>query len=389
MKTKEELRQLIFAENPMSCDMPKGHFIDLQLFAKPEDEGRTEEPTAYKQRKAREEGKVARSQELVSALVLLFSFITLWILGDYTFGQMKEVFKKMIINMDIPFTNGNLGYYLYNAIWDIFVITGPILLVTVVIAFLSNVIQVGFQFAPKAMKVDWKKVSFTANKMFSKIFFSKQTAMNLAKSVFKVAVVVAVAYSFVSWQKQTIINTINMDVAESFSTLTKISFYIAGTCCLIFLVLSVPDLYFQKAEHKESLKMSRHEVKEERKDTEGDPFVKQRLRERQRELMSRRMMDEVPQADVVITNPTHYAIAVKYDSDNMMAPLVVAKGQDYIALRIKEIAIENEVHIVENKALAQSLYPIVEVGDEIPEDFYQAIAEILAFVIRAREAVRG
>ncbi|GMT49381.1 MAG: flagellar biosynthetic protein FlhB [bacterium] len=386
MIDKEELKQVI-SGNELAAE--KGYGIDLQLFAKPDDEGRTEDPTVYKERKAREEGKVARSQEMVSAFVLLAAFFAIWLLGDYFISGTKELITSTINNMDMPFTPGNLGFYLQNAVWSLFKISGPILLVTVIVAFLANVIQVGFMFSSKSMKVDFKKVSFTANKMFSKIFFSKQTAMNLVKSVFKVGVVVLVVYIIVGWKKAIILNTINMDIYESFSTLANISFYIGGTSCFIFLVLSVPDYFFQKMEHKESLKMTRHEVKEERKDTEGDPQIKQRLKERQRELMSRRMMDEVPNADVVITNPTHYSIAIKYDGEAMAAPLVVAKGMDYIALKIKEIAIENDVQIVENKALAQSLYPNVEVGDEIPEEFFQAVAEVLAFVIRAREAVRN
>ncbi len=369
--------------------LEQDYFIDLQLFGKAEDEGRTEEPSQYKQRKSREEGKVARSQELVSALVLLGSFAAIWIFGDYFFGSFKELFHSTFDKVGkVAFTDGNLKSFLLDAVWKLTVIISPIFIVTVAIAILANVVQVGFMFAPKSMKFDAKKISFTTNKMFSKIFFSKQTAANLVKSVLKVGIVVLVAYVIVNMNKNGIMNSINMDIMNSFSTLSKISFYIATVSCIIFLALSIPDYFYQKLEHTESIKMSRHEVKEERKDTEGDPLIKQRLRERQREIMSSRMIDEVPQADVVITNPTHYAIAIKYEAETMDAPTVVAKGQDYMALKIKEIAIEYEVHIVENKALAQSLYSAVEIGDEVPEDFFQAIAEILAFVIKARDAVK-
>ncbi|MDH4127429.1 MAG: flagellar biosynthesis protein FlhB [Spirochaetota bacterium] len=384
MIDKKIFKQFIFNELEENI-----YFIDLQLFAKPEDEGRTEEPSVYKQRKAREEGKVARSQELISSLVLIAAFITIWLTGEFIMNHSKNLFKSTFSKMDMPFTPGNVGHFLTNAIWELFYIISPILLVSVFIAFISNVLQVGFMFTTKSMKMDFKKISFTANKMFSKIFFSRQTMVNLLKSVLKVGIVVFVAYLIFNWKKGEVINSINMDISLAFSTLTKVSFYIGGMSCFIFLVLSIPDYYYQKIEHKETLKMSRHEVKEERKDTEGDPYVKQRLRERQRELMSRRMMDEVPKADVVITNPTHFAIAIKYDSDSMIAPIVVAKGQGYIALKIKEIAITHKVHLVENKPLAQSLYSAVEIGDQIPEEFYQAIAEILAFVIRAKESIKG
>ena len=154
------------------------------------------------------------------------------------------------------------------------------------------------------------------------------------------------------------------------------------------LFLSIPDYFFQKFEHRENLKMTRQELKEERKETEGDPYLKQRLRDRQREMLRRRMMEEVPKADVVITNPTHYAIALKYEALTMTAPRVVAKGKGYIALRIREIALENSVSLVENPQLAQSLFLAVEIGDEVPEEFYQAVAEVLAFVIRTREKMK-
>ena len=388
MLNKEELYSNLISCKDQYIDNDIHYSIDLQLFAKPEDEGRTEEPTQYKIRKAREEGKVARSQEMISAVVLLGSFIALWLLGDYLMDKMKKIFQSSIINMDMPFTEGNLNYYVSNSIWSLVELSAPIFLVSIVLAFLVNVVQVGFQFTPKSMKFEWKKISFTANKMFSKIFFSKQTAMNLVKSILKVGVVLAVTYFILQWKQYTIISTINMDVAKSFATHSEIAFYIAVVSCIIFLVLSIPDYFFQKIEHLETLKMSRHEIKEERKDTEGDPHIKQRLKERQREILTRRMMDEIPKADVVITNPTHYAVAIKYDSDKMAVPMVVAKGRDYIALKIKEIAKENDIYIIENKPLAQSLFASVEVGEEIPEDFYQAIAEVLAFVIRAREAIK-
>ncbi len=365
------------------------YFISLELFASAEDEGRTEEPSQYKIRKAREEGKVARSQELVSSLVLLISFITIWFLSDHFFESSKKLFYGTIDRIGAsPINEGNITVILKQAVWDFFILTSPILIVTVVIATLANVIQVGFMFSLKSMKFDAKKISFTTNKMFSKIFVSKQTLVNLIKSVLKVGIVIFVAYSIVNWNKELILNAINMDVMNSFSTMTNMSFYIGVSSCLIFLVLSVPDYFYQKREHMESLKMSRHEMKEERKDTEGDPLIRGRLRERQREIMANRMMEEVPKADVIITNPIHYAVAIKYDTESMSAPIVVAKGQDYIALKIKEIAIENDVHIVENKPLAQSLYSACEIGNQIPENFYQAIAEVLAFVIRAKEAVR-
>lgn len=362
--------------------------IDLQLFARAEDEGRTEEPTAHKERKSREEGKVARSQELVSSLVLLFVLLGIWILGTYIMDSFKRMFYQSFQVLNQPFHLNNLNFYLGNALWHIARVALPIFLLAWVVAFLSNVIQVGFFFAGKAIKMDFKKVSFTTNKMFSKIFFSRQTLVNLVKSILKVAVILLVVYMFLDWKKFLLLGSINMEINQAFGFVTELAFYVSGVSALVFFVLSIPDYFFQKYEHRENLRMTRQELKEERKETEGDPHLKQRLRDRQREMMRRRMMEEVPKADVVITNPTHYAIALKYEAEKMTAPRVVAKGKDYIALRIRQIALENRVSLVENPELARSLFLAVEIGDDVPEEFYQAVAEVLAFVIRSREKIK-
>ena len=362
--------------------------IDLELFGKAEDEGRTEEASSYRLRKAREEGKVAKSQDLVSGFVLLGVLVGLWFLGGSIFRGLKGIFEKSFIWDRIRFLEGNLGIYLEEAVWDMWGLLWPLFIVVVVFGVLGNVIQVGFMFTGKKLKVDFKRVSFQKNKIFGKIFFSRGTVVNLAKSIFKVLVVIFLTYGFLRWNEVGFYRLIDMGLVEGLSFIMGVGFYIGLGVGGIFLLMGIPDYFFQKMEYREDLKMTRYEMKEERKDTEGDLNMRQRLRDRQMEILKVRLVEEVSKADVVITNPTHYAVALKYEQERMRAPVVVSKGMNYMALKIKEIAMEQGVYRFEDKVLAQSLYYGVEVGDEIPEDLYQAVAEVLAYVLRAREKVR-
>ena len=362
--------------------------IDLELFGKAEDEGRTEEASSYRLRKAREEGKVAKSQDLVSGFVLLGVLVGLWFLGGGIFRGLKGIFEKSFIWDRVRFLEGNLGLYLEEAVWDMWGLLWPLFIVVVVFGVLGNVIQVGFMFTGKKLKVDFKKVSFQKNKIFGKIFFSRGTVVNFMKSIFKVLVVIFLTYGFLRWNEVGFYRLIDMGLVEGLSFIMEVGFYIGLGVGGIFLLMGIPDYFFQKMEYREDLKMTRYEMKEERKDTEGDMNMRQRLRDRQMEILKVRLVEEVSKADVVITNPTHYAVALKYEQERMRAPVVVSKGMNYMALKIKEIAMEKGVYQFEDKVLAQSLYYGVEVGDEIPEDLYQAVAEVLAYVLRAREKVR-
>ena len=358
--------------------------FDLQLFAA-EDEGRTEQPTEYKKRKAREEGKVVKTQELPSALVLLFGFFLIFLFLrsiSKTSIHMMEYYLGLVTEVS---NSGENVIYLLKPILPVIVkIIAPILGVVFLAAFLGNVAQVGFRFSTKPIQVDLSRINPNPIRFFTKVLFSRQTLVNLGKSVFKVAAISGISFLLIRKDLFSIMQTIDMGLLQSLRLGLIIAFKLIMVTSGVLLVLSVPDYLFQRFEHLESLKMTRQEVKEERRLLEGDPLMRARMRERQREFARRRMIQEVPKADVVITNPTHFAVALMYEALKMSAPRCIAKGQDLIAQRIKKIAEENDVTVVENKPLARELYKRVDIGEEIPDDLFSAVAEVLAFVYKLK-----
>lgn len=370
-------------------ELPEPFLFDLQLFAA-EDEGRTEEPTEYKKRKAREEGKVIKTQELSSALVLLFGFFLIFIFSKSIFRNligMMEYYLTLI--PDVVNSGKNVTFLLKPVLPLLLKIAAPILGVAFFAAAIGNVVQVGFKFSTKPIQPDISKINPNPIRFFTKILFSRQAAMNLGKSIFKVAAISVVAFLLIRKDVYEIVSTIDMGVLQAMHLCLSIAFKLIMVISGILLVLSIPDYFFQRHEHIESLKMTRQELKEERKLLEGDPLLRARMREKQRDYARRRMMQEVPNADVVITNPTHYAVALRYEALKMGSPLCIAKGRDLIAEKIKKIAEENGVTVIENKPLAREIYRRVDIGDEIPEDLFTAVAEVLAFVykLKRKEAV--
>lgn len=354
--------------------------MHLQWFAA-EDEGRTEEPTEYKIRKAREEGKVAKSQEVSGALVLLFPVVALAIISPYllaTTVEMVSFFFGMAAEIDVT-----QDFQIMPAFYNYFIrLTWPIATVAVISAILGNLVQVGFLFSTKPITPDLQKIVPRLGRFLQRSFFSAEAGFNLAKSVFKIVVIALIGYLNVRAEIGKIANMVNAPFLQAFGLISQIAFRILVEVAVALLILAIPDYLFQRRQHLESLKMSRQEVKEERKMFEGDPLVKSRLRERMRELLSRNMMQNVPEADVVVTNPTHYAVALQWERETMEAPTVTAKGQDRIAERIKELAREASVPVVENKPFARALFAEVEIGDAIPEKYYEVMALILAEVYR-------
>ncbi|MDC7220147.1 MAG: flagellar biosynthesis protein FlhB [Spirochaetales bacterium] len=355
-------------------DLLKMH---LQWFAA-EDEGRTEDPTERKMKKAWEdEGKVAKSSELVQALVLLFSFGGLALMGKYIVQQVMEMmryFFNQSTTIDVTST-GLIGSAFYSYY---FRIVGPIFMIAVAAAFLGNVVQVGFRFTAKVLTPNFKRIAPNFKNWINKTIFSPEGAFNFFKTIFKVIVIGAIAYLNIRKQIPTLANTINMPITDAAGVALGAGFRILMEATVFFLALAIPDMLYQQWQHKESLKMSKHEVKEEYKEMEGDPQVKAKLRQRMQEIRQAGMMQKVPDANVVITNPTHFAVALEYKQESMIAPVVVAKGQDNVAQRIKEIATENHVPIVENKPLARALFASVEIGDPVPEEYWRLVADILS-----------
>ena len=353
--------------------------VPLQWFAA-EDEGRTEEPSEHKIRKAREEGKVARSGEVSSSLVLLAGIATLGLLGEYIMRTSAQMFTFFLSRVGSPdaFNSGLLPAFMS---W-LAAIVLPVLVVVFVVAIVGNVIQVGFLFTVKPITPDFTRIVPRVNRWLQRSFASTEAVFNFAKSMVKIALIGAIAYINISGELPRLTRLAMSAFLAAVSVIAQIAFRILLEAAIALLVFSAVDYWFQRRQHLESLKMSRQEVKEERKMYEGDPLTRSRLRERMREIMRRTMLKAVPKADVVITNPTHFAVALEYNRALMVAPTVVAKGVDLVAQKIKEVAAENDVPIMENKPLAQALYHEVEIGDTIPEKFYEAISIILAEVYK-------
>ncbi len=355
-------------------------YIHLQWFAA-EDEGRTEDATEQKKRKSREDGKVAKSSELVAALVVLLPVSTIGLLASFFWKRLYNMMTYFLSNIDrfeilefgsiIP-----LFFNYYGAV------VGPVAAVAFISAVLANLLQVGFLFTTKAIEPKFDKIAPNLGKYITKTLFSMEAVYNLLKSIFKIGIIGFLAYLNVKSIIPNLVVLMNHSITESFSLIAGTAFKMMIQAAVIMLAISVPDYLFQRNQHLDSLKMSMQEVKEEFKQMEGDPQIKGRLKQKMQEILNSTMIQNVPKADVVVTNPTHFAVALEYDSETMVAPRVSAKGQDNIALNIKQVAKDNGVPIIENKPLARGLYADTEIGDTVPDKYWSIVATVLAEVKR-------
>ena len=357
--------------------------IDLQWFASAEEEGRTEEPSEHKLRKAREEGRVAKSTEVNGALVLLLPVIAIIILAPWIFNSCVEIIKFYFDRcVSAELTDSALIAAFYNYFIKLVL---PIGLTAMVAGVVGNIVQTkGFLFSTKPIEPKFSKILPKFGQYFKKTIFSMEGAFNVFKSLFKVVILFVASYIIISSDLETLLSMMDVSLWSGICYIAKMAAKILLVAAVVFLGVAIPDYFVQKKQFMESMKMTKQEVKQEYKDMEGDPLVKSRLRQQMRNLLYQNLPKAVSEADVVITNPTHYAVAVKYDKDVMQAPIVNAKGADEIAMRIKSLAKENNVEIVENKLLARELYTKVEIGDIIPEEYLQAMAIILAKVYKLK-----
>lgn len=357
--------------------------FDLQWFASAEEEGRTEEPSEHKLRKAREEGRVAKSTEINGALVLLLPVIAIIILAPWIFNSCVEIIKFYFDRcVSAELTDSALVDAFYNYFIKLVL---PIGLTAMVAGVVGNIVQTkGFLFSTKPIEPKFSKILPKFGQYFKKTIFSMEGAFNVFKSLFKVVILFVASYIIISSDLETLLSMMNVSLWSGVCYIAKMAAKILLVAAVVFLGVAIPDYFVQKKQFMESMKMTKQEVKQEYKDMEGDPLVKSRLRQQMRNLLYQNLPKAVSEADVVITNPTHYAVAVKYDKNVMQAPIVNAKGEDEIAMRIKSLAKENNVEIVENKLLARELYTKVEIGDIIPEEYLQAMAIILAKVYKLK-----
>ena len=354
--------------------------ISLQWFASAEEEGRTEQPSEFKLRKAREEGRVAKSMEIGSAAVLVVTVAVIAFLARSMLNTIAEMTRFFLMRaVDGEIADGSI----FRAFVRYFLrLVLPVVLCAAAAAIIANVVQMrGFVFSVKLIKPQFNKILPHFGRFFKRALFSAEGVFNLAKSLVKIAVLVAICFFIIRSDLPRMSMMLESGIYESVAFIAKEALKLLLISAVFFLAVSIPDYIFQKRQFIESLKMSKQEVKEEYKELEGDPLVKGRMKQRMREMLSRNMALNVPKADVVITNPTHYAVAVQYDRKTMPAPMVIAKGQDNMALRIKEIARSHDVPVMENKPLARALYANVEIGDIIPPEYFQAMAVILSKVL--------
>ena len=345
------------------------------------DPSKTEKPTGKKLGKAREEGQVAKSQEISSAFILIAGLAFFFFAGDRFFAVpadlMRYVFRNALLLKIDPATLYNL---LLLTIRQMFFLLAPLLLLMLFIGLAANLMQVGFKITPKAMKPKFSKLNPVSG--FKSKFLSFRPLVELVKSCLKIGLLGYIAYSVYRQNFAGFFSLLNQPVGIILTFIAKVSFQILWRCGLLMLLIAFFDYLYQRWDFMENQKMSKQEVKDEMKQAEGDPQVKSRIRSMQMSAARQRMMQEVPKADVVITNPTHIAVALVYDQDNSEAPLVVAKGAGLIAEKIKKVAREHGVPVVENKALARLLFKTVELNQMIPETLYQAVAEVLAYIYR-------
>ena len=360
---------------------------NLQWFASNGEGGEKTEPATDKKLKdAREEGKVAKSKELTAAFDLIVLFLVLKIFISYVGGSLLDIFDFVYSGMpdfveinEAKLTTFAISSYLFNIILKWILIVLPFFLLGVAITILISIFQVGWKISTKPMKPKLEK--FNPINGFKRIF-SKNSLFELVKSIVKIGVIAYVAYSSVINNRNDLFLLYDIPLNQAITLIGSIIINTGLKISLVYLVVGFADYAYQKHKFNEDMKMTKQEVKDEYKNSEGDPQIKGKQKQRMREASQRRMMQDVPKADVVITNPTHLAIALKYDAKESEAPVVVAKGEDYVALKIREVAKENNIAIVENKPLARMLFFFFYIGSEIPPELYQSVAEILAMIYK-------
>ncbi len=358
---------------------------NLQFFAQEGMGGEKTEPATQKKLDdARKEGQVAKSREIANGLSLLALFLVLKLWVGNMGNQFLQVFS--VVYSRIPevttFWHGfmpqwDTGVIFRYMVMEIITVMAPILLIGFLVAFVSDVAQVGWKPTGKTMRPKFSKLNPISG--FKRIF-SPNSLVELVKAILKIGLIAYICYGYLKDKNMLLFALYDMPLMQAVKLTAELVTDLGIRVAAVYMILAFADLLYQRFKFSRDMRMTKQEIKEEFKQMEGDPQIKGKIRQRMQEASRRRMMQDLPKADVVITNPTHYAVAVQYDSEVMDAPMVIAKGEDYLAKRIREVARENGVEIVENKPLARMLYANVDVGQTVPPELYQAVAEVLAFV---------
>jgi flagellar biosynthetic protein FlhB len=339
---------------------------------------KTEQPTAKKLEESRKKGAPPLSRDMTSTITLLVSMVTLYTLGSYMLTSLKENTRDLLAGMGtITLTPTSVYSILLKQVYSIGAVLAPFLIMVMVAGVVAVVIQGGVSISTEKLSFKFEKINPLEG---LKRFIKKEALVEAVKSIIKILIVGYIAYQILRDEMDAILYLTETDITGIFVFISHISFKIVIHTCGVMIVLAILDLAFVKWNYLQNLKMTKEEVKREHKDSDGDPQLKGKIRKMRYERAFRRLKHIVPTADVVVTNPTHFAVAVKYDREKMAAPIVIAKGADHLALRIKALARESNVMLVENRFLARELYAQVKEGQEIPETLYVAVAELLAYV---------
>lgn len=355
--------------------------LDLQWFA----QEKTEPATPRRKQDARRKGQVAKSQELPSAFIMVFAFLVLMMFSGHMRDRLHALFTAAFTDfMRMEVTTGNVVTIFTTVSMQVALLLAPIMIGSFIVALAVNYIQVGFLFTGHPLLMRLSKLNPVEG---FKRMFSLRSLVDFVKSLFKLMIVGYVAVTTLYAERDNLFALAGLPVEDVFGYAGSITLQLGLKIGAALIVLAILDYFYQRYEYLKGLRMSKQDIKDEHKKMEGDPLVKSRIREKQRRVAMRRMMQEVPKADVVITNPTHYAVALRYDAEEMEAPQVIAKGQDFVALKIRDIAREHQIVILENKPLARALYDRVDIGGFVPADLFQAVAEVLAYVYRIKQKV--
>ncbi|MCP3900105.1 MAG: flagellar biosynthesis protein FlhB [Desulfobacteraceae bacterium] len=343
---------------------------------------KTEDPTSRKLEKAREEGQVPKSMEIPSVFVLMSCATSLYFFGFYSYRSLVSVVFDTLNFNSIPVIDKFEIVNLYGiALRQILIACLPVMAAAIVMGLASNFAQVGFAVSWKAIEPKLSKLNPISG---FKEKFSSRALIEFIKSILKITIIFTVVYLSIMGEMSRIINLYDNSIAQIFLFILKETFSVFLIVCIIMLLVAILDYVYQRWKFLDDQKMTKKEMKDEAKQTEGDPHVKSRIRQLQVEAARKRMMADVPDADVVVTNPTRLAVALKYDKIVMDAPGVVAKGAGPVAENIRRIAKENNIPLVENKELARNLYKEVDIGESIPSQFFQTVAELLAYVYKLK-----
>ncbi|MCD5322699.1 MULTISPECIES: flagellar biosynthesis protein FlhB [Pontibacillus] len=353
--------------------------LDLQYFSGE----KTEKATPKKREDSRKKGQVAKSQDVNTAILLFTVFLVMLVIGGFLRDRFTRLYRHTFqeyITWEV--TEQTVHQMLLQVTMEMAITVAPLMGAAIVAGLAANYLQIGFLFTGEPLKMDLKKLNPIQG---AKKIFAARALVELLKSLLKIGFIGTVTFTVLWIRRGDLLEMSQKSVESAVSFFGQTTVIMGLAASLLLLLLSSIDYIYQRYDYEKNIRMSKQDLKDEHKNIEGDPQIKSKIKERQRQMSQQRMMSEVPEADVVITNPTHFAIAIKYDEDKAQAPYVVAKGVDYVALKIKEIAKAHDVTTVENRPLARALYDRSEIDQPIGEEFYQAVAEILAYVYKLQK----